>query len=413
MNCQHADADQDAESGSDAARHPSDERRLLSVAATSSFALGARSTGFATLAALTAPNPAIVGVISASGFFPWLVLGPWAGYLVDRGTKASIFKAAGTTSSVLCLAAAAWSGLLDVTWPLVLTLSALLGCLHVVNDTALNTHLGQLVPGRHLAAANGRMSAWQSTMAIAAPALAGFLLGRSAVVFFVVVAAAFAATALLATGFQNKGPGRAQAPAPGEWRRAQGLRGVWGSRGLSALCTSVSLMNFYSGVFGALLPLYVLATTGGRAEKVGLVFAVNSGAMLVGVVVAARLLQKVDGVGRILLVVSASMKTLVFVPILVCASFWLIVFACVANGLSAGLWNAPSSTALIRQSAGAQQSHVIAAYKMVASTGAPLGALVGGALGAAAGLPTAFGLGLALSVVVAAIVIARRDSLNV
>lgn len=389
----------------------SDQTRLIAVAATATFALGARATGFATLAALTAPNAVIVGLISASGFLPWLVLGPWAGYLVDRGTKARIFQAAGAVSSALCVAAAVWAGLLEVNWVLVLVLSVILGSMHVVNDTALNTHLGQLVPDRLLAAANGRMSAWQSAMAVTAPALAGVVLGRWDVAFFVVLASAFGGMALLATGFGNRGHGRLEVPAPGEWKRMEGLRGLWGSPGLSALCTSVSLMNLYGGLFAALLPLYVLTVAGRSAQEVGLVFAAQAGALLVGVVVAARLLKAIDGVARVLLSTSATMKVLVFAAVVVSAEFWVILVACVLNGLSAGLWNAPSSTALIKGSAGTYQSHIIAAYKMVASVGAPLGALLGGAVAAAAGLPTSFAVGLALSVVVAIVVIARRNSL--
>lgn len=413
MNGERSDVSQNRADASTVVDEGCDERRLVAVAATSSFALGARSAGFSALAALTAPNAAVVGLISASGFAPWLLLGPWAGYLVDRTTKARIYQVAGAVSSALCIAAAIWSGLFEVTWVLVLTVSVLLGCLHVVNDTALNTHLGQLVPEQRLAPANGRMSAWQSAMAIVAPALAGAILGRSDVVFFVVLAAAFGGMAYLSAAFRNRGLGRSETPAPGEWKRMEGLRGVWANPGLSALCTSVSLMNLYSGLFAALLPLFILTAVGESVGKVGLAFAIQAGALLAGVVVAAKILATRKNVGRVLLIVSASMKILVFAVMVSSSSFLLVLLACVLNGLSAGLWNAPSSTALIRGSAGPYHSHVIAAYKMIASVGAPLGALLGGAVGAIAGLPMAFAAGLALSTVVAIIVIARRRALEV
>lgn len=292
-------------------------------------------------------------------------------------------------------------------WVVVLLLSLAFGSINVPVDTSVNSFLPQLVTDDQIGRVNGRMSAFQSSVSVIAPAIAGILLGFSDEALFILLMTLFGGMALLCVGFTNKGSG-AIAGSASEQKRLLGMRALWRDRGLAALATSVSLMNVYSGIIGAMLPLYILSGANGTVETVGLIFALQSIGLFVGVWCASLLINRYARAPRLLLITAAACKIPVFLLLLSTENVAVISIAAVINGLSAGLWNAPSSTALIRGSAGANQSHVIASYKMLASVGAPLGALIGGIVSTSLGMMSAFLVGLVLAGIVFVTVVLRQ-----
>lgn len=387
-------------------------RTITTVASFATFSNGARTTGFATLAAVVAPNPWIIGLISAASILPWLLLAQSVGPVVDSARRSRILQAAGTGGLILSLVLLGifvWYG---VPWAVLLVFAALFSSVHVFLDVTANRLLVDTVPDEALPRANGRMSAWQSSMAVLAPACAAVALGYSEHLFALLVVTIFGGIVVVCARFSSDEVSSPSARVKGDWRRPHGIRMLYRTKGLLALASSVSLMNLYSGIFATMLPLLILQSPGSELHYVGFAFAIQAGAMLLGVWTASRLIDKFKIATRALLVVSAAMKLPVFALVIISGDITLILVAVILNGISAGFWNAPSSTALLRLSRGDYQTDTIASYKMLASLGAPFGALLGGAVAGAFGLTASFWLGLVLAGIVSGIIAYRVRHMN-
>lgn len=386
---------------------PGDERRASAIAALGSFGHGARATGLATLAAFAAPNPLVIGLISASGYIPWLLLGPWAGYLVDSRAKKTIMV---ITSLAACLIAGAglfMASIMDLHWFIILLISVALGAANVVDDTAINSYVAQEAGPERIAPVNAIMSSWQSFAGIIAPLVAGVVVGIGPEWIFILVIGIFGGVVAVATTLDNVGVSKAIDGSATEKRslRPVGFSKIRAIPALFSLSTGVAGMNIYSGLLSSLLPIYILSNTESSTQQVGLAFAVQSVTLLAGVIWAARLMSRWNKAILSLLRIAAWIKVPVFI-LLVCfpGNIFALLSACSLNGLSAGMWNAPSSTVLMKASAGDKQTHIIAAYKTIATLGAPLGALLGGVIAAATNVSAAFLCALVLAVIVATII---------
>jgi MFS family permease len=117
-----------------------------------------------------------VGLLTAAQFTPTLLLGAWAGVVIDRHDKRRIMR---ITSAVM-LAAAAALGLLvltdTVTTPLVYVLAAVLGLANTFDNPARRTLVNDLVPESEVANAVALNSTLITVARILGPAAAGILI---------------------------------------------------------------------------------------------------------------------------------------------------------------------------------------------------------------------------------------------
>lgn len=376
---------------------------VTAVASGSTFVIGARGTGFATLAALVAPNAVVVGLISAASVLPWLIFGPWMGHAIDKVEKASLMRAISVAGLLVSLLIAFVMWTQGASWILLLATAGILGTAQIFLDTTVNSLLVEVVPDQHLARSNGIMSAWQGTASVISPAVAAAVIGYSHALFAILLAAAFGGIAFLCLPLRGQRGDDTQR-SRGEWKKMQGIRLLARSKPLLALCSSVSIMNLYTGVLFAMLPLLILSFENSAPHQIGVVFSIQAVAMLTGVWGASRLINSFESAGRVLLLSSTVIKVGVFAIALLSTNVWMIFLLAALNGISAGFWNAPSSTAMLRLSSGPYRSHIIAAYKMFASLGLPFGAVIGGMSVGALGMRSPYLIGLALAVLVCILV---------
>jgi DHA3 family macrolide efflux protein-like MFS transporter len=225
-----------------------------------------QSTGSATLLA----TATLVGML------PQIVLGPFAGALVDRWKRKAVMIVADSSIALVSLALAGlfFTGRAQVWHVFVaMALRSLGGAFHW---PAMAASTSLMVPNQHLARIAGMNQALNGVMGIIAPPVGAMALGflpMGGVLLIDVATAAFAVLALVAVRVPEA------APAPrvsGEGTFSRMLRDVreglgyvakW--PGLLALCSFAMLLNFLLTPAFSLLPLLVTRHYGGQALLLG------------------------------------------------------------------------------------------------------------------------------------------------
>jgi MFS family permease len=163
----------------------------------------------------------VVGVLTAAGWLPWLVIGLPAGAWVDRLPARRVMIGCDVISAALyaSVPAAAWAGVLST--GLVIAVQLLGGAASVLLMTAYQVYLPSLVRPDELIEGNTKMQGSASAAAFAGPSLAGLvaqLVGAVTAVLCNAVSFAVSAACLLGA----RPPGRPGSPA--EAARRTGLR---------------------------------------------------------------------------------------------------------------------------------------------------------------------------------------------
>jgi len=114
-----------------------------------------------------------VGVLTASAWLPWLLIGLPAGAWVDRLPARRVMIACDVISAVLyaSVPAAGWAGVLTIGWLIAVQLVA--GAANVMFMTAYQVYLPSLVAPGELIEGNTKMQGSASAAAFAGPGLAG------------------------------------------------------------------------------------------------------------------------------------------------------------------------------------------------------------------------------------------------
>ena len=117
----------------------------------------------------------VVGVLTAAGWLPWLIIGLPAGALVDRLPARRVMIGCDVISAVLyaSVPVAAWAGVLST--GLVIAVQLLGGAASVLFMTAYQVYLPSLVQPGELIEGNTKMQGSASAAAFAGPSLAGLL----------------------------------------------------------------------------------------------------------------------------------------------------------------------------------------------------------------------------------------------
>jgi MFS family permease len=161
----------------------------------------------------------VVGVLTAAGWLPWLLIGLPAGAWVDRLPARRVMIGCDVISALLygSVPVAAWAGVLNT--GLVIAVQLLGGAASVLFMTAYQVYLPSLVRPGDLIEGNTKMQGSASAAAFAGPSLAGLvaqLVGASTAVLCNAVSFVVSAVCLLGAR-----PPRGPAPATTAARRAR------------------------------------------------------------------------------------------------------------------------------------------------------------------------------------------------
>jgi len=346
------------------------------------------------IGALTlAASPWEMGVLTAAGTAPTLLIGLFAGVWVDRLRRRPVLIATdlGRAGLLLTIPLASVLGLLRI--ELLCAVALLVGAFNVMFDLAHLAFLPSLVGRDQLVDGNSKLEVTAAGAQVVGPGLGGALVGLLGAPFAVLVDA----LSFLVSGWLIKRT-RAVEPPPapvvtrsGIWTEIrEGLQVVLAQPLLRSLVASSATMNFFGRMFLAVYVLYMTRDLGLGPVGVGLVLATGgvgslAGALVVGpatrrlgpgpVTIVAQLVFGLTG----LLVPLAVLFPRVALIMVVASEFgqWMAVIVYYVSAVSIRQAITPDRL----------QGRVNATIRFFAGGALPIGALVGGALGGVIGLP--------------------------
>jgi MFS family permease len=236
----------------------------------------------------------VVGVLTAAGWLPWLLIGLPAGAWVDRLPARRVMIGCDVISAALyaSVPVAAWAGVLNT--GLVIAVQLLGGAASVLFMTAYQVYLPSLVRPEDLIEGNTKMQGSASAAAFAGPGLAGLaaqLVGAAAAVLCNAVSFVVSAVCLLGAR-----PPRRPAPVPTAARRAglrreiaDGLLLVLRDPFLRQLSVFWAVANLALTGYAALLVLFLVRVVGLTPGVVGLLAAIPGVGGMLGALLTGRI----------------------------------------------------------------------------------------------------------------------------
>ena len=349
--------------------------------------VGTAMTGFAlTLWAYhTTGLATALSLVAFFGFAPTMLMSPIAGVLVDRWNRKWTMALSDLASALATLAVLVLfvSGRLQL-WHLFVT-GALSAAFQTFQWPAYSAAISMMVPKAQYQRASGMISMAESGSGIAAPILAGALIGilgfQRMWVIFVIDLATFlvAFAALILVVIPN--PPHVEPEHPESLLRQSmfGFQYMWRHRPLLDLQLVFFALNLIASLCFTIFPALVLARTGNNAAALG---STQSAAAVGGVVGGALLTawggpkRKVNGVlmGMIL---SSLLGILVLglgrsLPVWIAGSFMMMAIETILNGSNQAIWQSKVPPAL--------QGRVFSVRRMIAQVSAPIAMLASGPL---------------------------------
>ncbi|CAM3411845.1 MFS transporter [Occultella aeris] len=373
-------------------------------------------------------SPLRISLLSAATWLPWLLLGLYAGALIDRGDRRRIMLVAmALRMAVLTLATGA--ALADaLSMPVLLGLLLVFGAAEVFADTAAGTLIPAVTPRSRLASGNGRLLGVQqvANQFVGAP-LGGFLLTVGPAWAFG-VPGLLCGIAIGCIGLGLRGSYRAgdhvggvrmaepavrgsQDATPAESMGArirEGLRYLLAHPVLRPLVITGAAMNLANTAYFAVFVLWLVGPTSAvdLTEQLYaiLITTVAIGAVL-GSVLAEHLLGRIRET-RLLAIVWIVNSALLAVPVLM-PNAWAIGTAFVVIGFTNMVGNVITRAMRQRLIPDVMLGRVGGASATLMYGTMPVGALLGGVVGEAFGLPTVFLGAVAVCLIFVAYAMAR------
>ncbi len=294
-------------------------RRLWAGQAAS--VLGDRVSGLAlpiaAVLVLRAGAPTM-GVLTAAGLLPFLVLSIPVGAWVDRAShRRRLMVWADVARAVLTLTIPLAFVTQHLSLLLLGAVAALLGSAQVVFDLAYPGVLAATVGPDHYTDANVLLQGSRAASRLVGPSLTGLLIQAvGAPVALVADAVSFAASAISLAGLGVGEPPGVLWDVGGKvgWKAGAGLRFVWTTTGVRHMMLALSTVNFFNYMFTALFILYVTRSLDVAPVRLGLIVAVGALGAAVGAASAASLGRRFGSAGALLLGVLLFTASLMLVP---------------------------------------------------------------------------------------------------
>ena len=237
-----------------------------------------------------------MGLLTAAGYAPHLLLSLLAGSWIDRSSRRRLIMVGADVGRALVLASIPIAVKLGVLTSAHLYLAAfLVGTLTVFFDQCATSLLVLLTRSDELLAANGYMSTSLAGSQVAGPSLAGVLVSAvTAPVALLANAVSFLTSARLLGAIQVEEPAVDRDGRPPALRAiAEGVRFVFGDPLLRASAACTSTMNFFNLMLYAILVLFMSRTLGLAPATIGFVFGAGAVGALLGAVAAPRLARAI------------------------------------------------------------------------------------------------------------------------
>jgi len=353
------------------------------------------------LAAITlGASPFQMGLLATAAGLPTLLFGFVAGAWVDRLPRRTVMLVAdlGRAATLLMIPAAALVDILSMTMLVLVTFAV--GIQTVFFNAAYVSILPNLVAQVELPDANGKLYSSQSVAQVAAPALAGSLIGIvTAPIVVILNAIAFAWSALFIRKIVVREQGASSSKTDRHfWREVrEGVSALWSSPMLRSTTLATATINLAGYIFLSVYVLYMTGRLGLSATGVGFVYASGGVGALIGSVIAPRLPRRI-GLGRTLVVAAVAQGVFggtvplaiavpdLALPLVVAAEFmqwlWLVVFF--VNVVS------------LRQSITPNRllGRVAASNQVITGGMAPIGSFLGGVIGSAVSVEASLIVGI-------------------
>ena len=338
-----------------------------------------------------------IGFLATVQTLPFLLMALPLGVLADRSSRKRLMvvSEALRVLSLVGLCFLAFTGQASLG---MLAVLGFIGATGTVGFTvAAPALVPALVPRESFAAANGRLELARSVAFAAGPALAGALVSWAGASAAFVLASMLSAAALLLLIKVPEPPRASTAPRSVKQELAEGAGFVWASDLLRPMVTCGVVWNLGWFVLQAAYVPYAVKTLGLSANAVGLTLASYGTGMVLGALLAPRLLAWVTfGVAILVGPMVSVLASFTMVASLYWPSAWVAGLSFFLFGVGPIIWTITSTT--LRQTIvpSALLGRVGAMFVAVNSGARPLGAALGGVVGAAWGEPACLILSAAL-----------------
>ena len=380
-----------------------------------------------TAAVTLGATPFHMGLMTAAESFPYVVLGLFAGVLVDRLPRKPLLVVADWARAAL-LAVIPVLALMDrLTFLTLLLVGMGVGICSLVFNVAQVSLMPAIIRRDELADANGRLEASAASAQATGPGIAGILIGAlSAPLAIAVNAMTFVVSGLILRRIPNPGDPTALVasealPGPAGTRRLatppvremlrqvrDGLGVLWSQPLLRASLLGSATTNLFGYVFLAVYILFMARTLGLSGVTIGLILSGGGAGAVVGAVISPTLRRRFGFGPTMVWAMALCCAASVLVPLAVVVPAVAVPLIAAAEIIQYGtlaIFNIGGRTLRQVYAADAYQGRVNATARTVASGGTLVGSLLGGLLGSWLGLaPTlvigSIGMMLALMPVV-------------
>jgi MFS family permease len=343
-----------------------------------------------------------LGLLTAIQFTPTLVLGAWAGVVIDRYDKRRIMRI--TTSAMLLVAAAlATVVATDVvtTW-MVYGLAACFGLANTFDNPARRTLVNDLVPDAELVNAVALNSTLITTARIVGPAIAGGLIATVGISWCFALNAASFIPVLLGLRRMDASTFRSRPVARAKGQLRAGLRYAMSVDDLRVPLLLMGVVGTLSFNFIVLLPLLAERDLGGS----DVTYTVLTSFFGVGSLIGSLRMARRDVIDTRFLGTSAfalglSSVALAAAPSIVAAAAILVVAGYAGIGVLSG------GNAVLQLAASPEmRGRVLALYTVVFLGSTPIGGPIAGWTAQRYGAPAGILLGAVASTIAGAAVLA-------
>ncbi len=339
----------------------------------------------------------VVGVLTAAGWLPWLIIGLPAGAWVDRLPARRVMIGCDVISAVLyaSVPVAAWAGVLSA--GLIIAVQLLGGAASVLFMTAYQVYLPSLVRPEDLIEGNTKMQGSASAAAFAGPSLAGLvaqLVGAVSAVLCNAVSFVVSAVCLLGARPVGKSA-RATVPRRAGLRReiGDGLLLVLRDPFLRQLSVFWAVANLALTGYAALLVVFLVRVVGLTPGAVGLLAAVPGVGGILGALLTGRITARFGTARGLLLCTLCAVPFGLLIPLTGRGprlAFYVAGALLAYTGIAVG----NIIIAAFRQSYSppGMCGRVTATMRFLIFGTSPVGALLGGSLGSWLGIRDALWL---------------------
>jgi MFS family permease len=244
--------------------------------------------GMSWLVVQRAESGVALGLLTAAIFLPVLVVGPWAGRVIDRVDRRQLLMGTQIAFVIVgaVLVAVTWAGLDDL--PVLYAAALITGVINALDAPARQVYLMDVLPRRMLPAAIGLYEVVLNGARVLGPAVAGVLLATGSVIpCFVFNAVAFL-PALYAL-IRNRDSTSYASVATAESRSQSMWSGLRWSFTHSSILFTLALAAVSGMLFNLSVTIPVIATQvfGLGGDGYGLLLAIFGGGALLGALRAA------------------------------------------------------------------------------------------------------------------------------